>query len=189
MATIEDLEEAFANHPSLNASLQDFEVTDSNSGFGLNIRAMHSPKYANMSRNSGVRSDSESDLVESISGGLYSPPAWRRDGYSNRSSGFWKRGSAFAEQSQQDSRENSPEFDLPNFDEDETLAAAARTRLPTGSLSPEKRRSPSPQRSQAITSNFRRTFVDLPTQTENNLTDERTVTPWEKKNNCMVILS
>ncbi|RKF65659.1 hypothetical protein OnM2_004028 [Erysiphe neolycopersici] len=183
MATIEDLEEAFTNHPSLNASLQDFEVTDSSSGFGLNIRAMNSPKYANMGRNSGVRSDTESDLVESINGGLYNPPAWRRDGYSNRSSGFWKRGSTLAELSQQESREISPEFDLSNFDEDETLAAAARTRLPTGSLSPEKRRSPSPERSQAITSNFRRTFVDLPTQSENHRPGERIVTPWDKKNN------
>ncbi|KAI6245212.1 hypothetical protein HI914_06699 [Erysiphe necator] len=183
MATIEDLEAAFANHPSLNASLQDFEVTDSHSGFGLNARAMHSPKFSNVGRNSGIRSDTESDLVESVSGGLYSPPAWRWEGHSNRGSGFWKQGLSLTEASQLDSRENSPEVDLPNFDEDETLATAARTRLPTGSLSPEKRRSPSPEGIRAVASNFRRTFVDLPTQSENRHRGQRIVTPWEKKNN------
>lgn len=44
------------------------------------------------------------------------------------------------------SMESSPEFDSENedIDEEEVLAAAIRTRLPTGSMSPEKERSPDP---------------------------------------------
>lgn len=46
------------------------------------------------------------------------------------------------------SRESSPAFesaDEGEEEEDETLAAALRTRLPTGSLSPEKQGTPAPE--------------------------------------------
>ena len=53
----------------------------------------------------------------------YSPPAWKHP---------------------KNSRDSSPEYESAEDGADKILAAAARTRLPTGSLSPEKRRSPSP---------------------------------------------
>lgn len=43
--------------------------------------------------------------------------------------------------------ESSPEYDSADedIDDEEILAAAIRTRLPTGSMSPEKERSPDPE--------------------------------------------
>lgn len=43
--------------------------------------------------------------------------------------------------------ESSPEYDSADesLDDEEILAAAIRTRLPTGSISPEKERSPEPE--------------------------------------------
>ncbi|KAI1004660.1 hypothetical protein K3495_g3554 [Podosphaera aphanis] len=145
MTTIEELEEAFAKYPSINASsIQEFEAAEGGrgGGGGFNPR-FYSPQLLYPSHHSGFRSDTESDLAESISGGRYSPPAWRRDGNGNRSSGFWKRGPRL-EKRLQESRDSSPEYDIINDGELDLLAKAARTRLPSGSLSPEKRRSPSP---------------------------------------------
>jgi hypothetical protein len=84
-------------------------------------------------------------MGDSTSGGRFSPPAWRRDANGNRSSGFWNRGGSKLGKRSRDSRESSPEYESADDGEDATLAAAARIRLPTGSLSPEKRRSPSPE--------------------------------------------
>ena len=44
----------------------------------------------------------------------------------------------------EDSRESSPEYESADDGEDATLAAALRTRLPTGSMSPEKQGTPAP---------------------------------------------
>lgn len=135
--TIEELEGLFDDHPSLDASLRDFEPGSSEIG--------QSPRFGYPSHHSGFRSDSESEMAESLSGGRFSPPAWRRDGNGNRSSGFWNNSrSMLGKRSREDSRESSPEFESADDGEDATLAQAVRTRLPTGSLSPEKRRSPSP---------------------------------------------
>ena len=138
MATIEELEGLFDDHPSLDASLQDFEPGSSSTG--------QSPRFGYPSHHSGFRSDSESEMADSVSGGRFSPPAWRREGNGNRSSGFWNRGTdTLGKRSyDRDSRESSPEYEDADDGQDATLAAAARTRLPTGSLSPEKGRSPSP---------------------------------------------
>ncbi|KAI9049104.1 hypothetical protein LZ554_006952 [Drepanopeziza brunnea f. sp. 'monogermtubi'] len=136
--TIEDLEQEFDDHPSLHASLRDFEPTSSE------IRQLSpSPRFGYPSHHSGFRSDSDSEMAESISGGRFSPPAWRRDGNGNRSSGFWNR-STLGKRGREDSRESSPEYEDAQDGEDAILAAAQRTRLPTGSMSPEKQRSPSP---------------------------------------------
>lgn len=160
MATIEELEEIFDDHPSLDASLQDFEPPGSSE-----MDHQNSPRFGYPSHHSGFRSsDSGSDQdEESISGGRYSPPAWRREGNGNRSSGFWNTkkammGSGYEHHSRllgqrgreesydsYQSREGTPNYEsADDGGEDATLAAAARTRLPTGSVSPEKRRSPSP---------------------------------------------
>ncbi|KUJ21808.1 uncharacterized protein LY89DRAFT_384897 [Mollisia scopiformis] len=152
-ATIEELEGLFDDHPSLDASLQDFEPTSSEIG--------HSPRFGYPSHHSGFRSDSESEMADSVSGGRYSPPAWRRlDENGNRSSGFWnKRPTALGKRSR-DSRESSPEYESAD-EGDDTLAAAARVRLPTGSLSPEKRRSPSPDPYPAGDKDFGNTFGSM----------------------------
>lgn len=133
MATIEELETVFDDHPSLDASLQDFEP-------GSNSDVL-SPRFGYLpSQHSGFRSDTDSEMADSVSGGRYSPPAWRRVN-GKRSSGFWRSGVAH---STGFSRESSAEYESAD-DGDATLEAARRTRLPTGSLSPEKRRSPSPE--------------------------------------------
>jgi len=58
------------------------------------------------------------------------------------------------------SRESSPEYQDAD-DGDATLEAAARTRLPTGSLSPEKRRSPSPDPFPSAVRDFGSTFGEV----------------------------
>lgn len=58
------------------------------------------------------------------------------------------------------SRESSPEYQDAD-DGDATLEAAARTRLPTGSLSPEKRRSPSPDPFPSGGKDFGSTFGEV----------------------------
>ncbi|KAL2135086.1 hypothetical protein VTI74DRAFT_9796 [Chaetomium olivicolor] len=113
------------------------------------------------SAHSGFRSDdtmSETAASEGseASAGGYSPPAWRRLGNGDRSSGFWRKGDDLmnlmydgdeldlADAGVGPSRESSPEYESAD-EGDEILAQAIRTRLPTGSLSPEKERSPEPE--------------------------------------------
>ncbi|KUI53437.1 hypothetical protein VP1G_00907 [Cytospora mali] len=125
----------------LDASLLDFEL-DSRSP----------PPFGYPSTHSGfLKSDTEADLSEmensTVSAGGYSPPAWRRLGNGDRSSGFWRKGDnllgygGLPPQGRR-SMESSPEYDSADedIDDDEILAAAIRTRLPTGSMSPEKER-------------------------------------------------
>lgn len=113
--------------------------------------------------------EEEAELDSEIaSGGGYSPPAWRRLGNGDRSSGFWRGprdvlgGLPMHQQSPfavlQDpmlmarmhggsslaySRGVSPETGLDE-EEDMILEQAMRTRLPLGSQSPGKGRSVSP---------------------------------------------
>ncbi|KAL4407257.1 hypothetical protein CABS03_11696 [Colletotrichum abscissum] len=105
--------------------------------------------------------DAESDLgpdpENSVSVGGYSPPAWRRLGNGSRDSGFWRRSDdllgAFSPQLHGHhqgfggfkSRESSPEYDSDGDEGESVLRRAMRTRLPTGSMSPDKARSPSPE--------------------------------------------
>ncbi|KAL1841882.1 hypothetical protein VTJ49DRAFT_6481 [Mycothermus thermophilus] len=163
----------------LDASLEDFapfrpptpttETTGSNNN---NSRL----QFGYPSAHSGFRSDDltsetapleeeeeEDDSDSEASAGGYSPPAWRRLGNGDRSSGFWGRGddlmrllSKVAERDREHddgdnipSRMSSPEYASAGegddyYDDDDVLAQAIRTRLP-GSLSPEKERSPEPE--------------------------------------------
>ena len=173
-ATIEQLEELFDDHPSIDASLQDFEPGSSEIG--------QSPRFGYPSHHSGFRSDTDSEMADSVSGGRYSPPAWRRDGNGNRSSGFWNKRSTTLGKRSYDSRESSPEYESADDGEDSTLAAAARIRLPTGSLSPEKQRSPSPDPYPKGIADFGRTFGGEIKQEEN---DQVVLTAPENPNNCM----
>lgn len=176
MATIEELEGLFDDHPSLEASLQDFEGASSS-------EINQSPRFGYPSHHSGFRSDTDSEIAESMSGGRFSPPAWRRDGNGNRSSGFWNRHSPILGKRSRDSRESSPEYESADDGYDATLAAAVRTRLPTGSLSPEKRRSPSPD-PYPVGGDFGKTFGAVIKQEENQ---DVVMPSTENPNNCMTI--
>ncbi|KAI9729650.1 MAG: hypothetical protein M1818_008453 [Claussenomyces sp. TS43310] len=139
---MEDIE---FDHPSLDASLRDFEP-----GSGEVDQSPRLGLYP--SHHSGFCSDEDSEVAESSVGrGGYSPPAWRRTKGGLRSNGFWEANL----RETRSSRESSPEYASAD-DGDATLAQAARTRLPTGSLSPEKRESPDPYPSG--TTDFGRAF-------------------------------
>ncbi|KAI9838360.1 MAG: hypothetical protein M1819_005628 [Sarea resinae] len=127
MATgpIEDLEGVFDDHPSLSASLEDFEHEN------------RSPIFEIPSHHSGFQS--EHSEPDSDSAGPWSPPGWRKQ----HSGGGWYR----QQQLQQDarasispfrSRESSPQYESA-AEGDTTLAA----NIPLPTESPLKR-SPSP---------------------------------------------
>ncbi|KAH8666759.1 hypothetical protein BX600DRAFT_380197 [Xylariales sp. PMI_506] len=96
--------------------------------------------------------ENESDLgdASSISVGGYSPPAWRRLQNGDRSSGFWRGtdnllGLGADDYQRRLLRGGSPADDFDDGGVDDIiLEQAIRTRLPTGSMSPEKGMSPEP---------------------------------------------
>jgi len=178
MTTIEELEGLFDDHPSLDASLQDFEP-GSNSEIGHSPRFPPYPPYP--SHHSGFRSDSDSEMANSDSNGRYSPPAWRRELDGHRSSGFWNKRTHILDKRNRGSRDSSPEYESADDGAERTLEAATRTRLPTGSLSPEKRRSPSPGPFPAGGRDFGNTFGGIK-QEEG---EEVIVPSVENPNNCM----
>lgn len=85
-------------------------------------------------------SDDNLDDGDSDSTGNYSPPAWRRLENGDRWYGNWRNGSEVLVHR---ALNRSIPFNI-NYDP-EVFEAARRTRLPTGSLSPEKGRSPEPE--------------------------------------------
>lgn len=114
--------------------------------------------------------------------GGYSPPAWRRLGNGDRSSGFWKGPAdalgALPVPFRTAFRETSPyDDDIDRYGEDDmVLERAIRTRLPPGSQSPERTRHNSPEKVDDITlrvNNQRSPSVECQTP------DER---PYEEKN-------
>ncbi|KAK4189372.1 hypothetical protein QBC35DRAFT_145654 [Podospora australis] len=133
---------------AIDASLEDFAPPQ------WSPRRPKSP-FGFPSTHSGFRSDGmltesegEEEDLEASAGG-YSPPAWRRLGNGNHSSGFWKTSeSRMSERMMK--RENSPDiyaYDSTEDDyhlDDEILQQAIRTRLPRSS-SPELGRSPEPE--------------------------------------------
>ncbi len=181
MTTIEEMEGLFDDHPSLDASLQDFEPESSDLG--------QSPRLGLYpSHHSGFRSeDSDSERGESLSGGGYSPPAWRRTKNGQRSSGFWSQADNVLGKRSRSSRDSSPEYEDGDVGGDASLAAALRTRLPTGSLSPEKRRSPSPDPYPTGGGDFGNTF-GAPAKVQDEQ-KQKSMTPAaavaENTNNCM----
>ncbi|KAG9237821.1 hypothetical protein BJ875DRAFT_452872 [Amylocarpus encephaloides] len=159
--TMEELESIFDDHPSLSASLQGFEPGGSEIHVhNPNHNHAQSPRrFGYTSHHSGFRSEDSSEMGDSVSGGRFSPPAWKRDGNGSRSSGFWDRdGSKLGQRSRESSMEFESADEGEGEGEDPTLAAALRTRLPTGSLSPEKRRSPSPDPWSKGDREYRNTF-------------------------------
>ncbi|TGJ86572.1 hypothetical protein E0Z10_g2137 [Xylaria hypoxylon] len=88
-----------------------------------------------------VNDESDDNLDDiSVSTGNYSPPAWRRLENGDRFYGNWRSGNdVLVHRALTMSRPLGPDHDADFFE------AARRTRLPTGSLSPEKGRSPEPE--------------------------------------------
>jgi hypothetical protein len=78
-------------------------------------------------------------------------------------------------------RESSPEYESAD-DGDATLAAAGRVRLPTGSLSPEKRRSPSPDPYPTGGGDFGRMFGEVKKEEDKGVVPLATIP--ENPNNC-----
>ncbi|KAM7202455.1 hypothetical protein V8F33_002675 [Rhypophila sp. PSN 637] len=103
-----------------------------------------------------LTSDNESLLSEEQSAGGYSPPAWRRLGNGDRNNGFWRNHHPLSQQDDpydDDFLDNDGLYMSENEDckeerkdeeDEEILRRAIQTRLPRGSMSPDKERSPEP---------------------------------------------
>lgn len=132
----------FDDHPSLNASLQDFEH-GSEPGSPILHQFAYPSHHSGFQ--SGYRTESEDEMTSEASTGNYSPPAFRRiNGGNHRDSGWWRKGEDLMNGRM--SRETSPDYESA-MEGDATLAVAARTKLPPsrlGTESPQRQRSPSP---------------------------------------------
>ena len=131
----------FESHPSLSASLEDFENNEN-----------PSPVFRVPSHHSGFKSEESDADVASNSSGPWSPPGWRP---SDAGSG-WYRHQPYAQVSPSPklrfsasgsrSREASPQYESADEDK-EDYTIAANIPLPRGSLSPVKEDSPVRERS------------------------------------------
>ncbi|KAF5975259.1 hypothetical protein FBULB1_7504 [Fusarium bulbicola] len=113
-----------------------------------------SPSLPHHSAHRSEAAMTEGDLEESetASASGYSPPAWRRLGNGDRSSGFWRAPQDFMHRGMSTLRESSPELD--DSEDDGVLERAIQTRLPRGSQSPGKGRSMSPEKTDDPTIQF-----------------------------------
>lgn len=133
---MDSLDEMFDDHPSLSASLEDFENNEN-----------ASPLFRLPSQHSGFKSDESEADVESNSEGPWSPPAWKQQ---NTASG-WYRHQPYQQNildlrtsgSPSKSRDSSPKYESAREDEAD-LTIPANIPLPRGSMSPVKERSRSP---------------------------------------------
>lgn len=155
--------DAFDDHPSLSASLEDFEHND------------RSPTFGVPSQHSGFKSDSEPE-GDSHSEGPWSPPAWRRQ----TAEAGWYRHQPYAQDSRHlkpsmspsRSRTTSPQYQSSKEDEGDTVLPA-NIPLPKGSMSPVKEQSPSPE-----------AVPDLGGNPEDRAYSEQPVTTAASPNNC-----
>lgn len=132
---INSLNNMYESHPSLSASLEDFENNDN-----------RSPIFGLPSQHSGFKSEESDADAESVSEEPWSPPAWR-----SSAAGGWYRHQPYPASdptklspSPSRSRQASPQYEDAREAEDDTLVPA-NIPLPQGSRSPTKDRSPSPQ--------------------------------------------
>ncbi|KAL8720484.1 MAG: hypothetical protein Q9225_002672 [Loekoesia sp. 1 TL-2023] len=140
-----DHPDTFDDHPSLSASLEDFEHNDRSPTFGL------------PSQHSGFKSDESEPEGDSTSEGPWSPPAWRRQ----TADAGWYRHQPYAQDnrllrpsnSPSRSRTTSPQYQSVKEDEGDTVLPA-NIPLPRGSMSPVKEQSPSPEAAQSPENNF-----------------------------------
>jgi hypothetical protein len=144
-AEMDELDNAFDDHPSLSASLEDFEE-----------QQQRSPLFDLPSQHSGFKSEAEdSDINEGSSNGApWSPPGFRRHAREgSRGAGSWFRHDPYGtahrlhlrpSMSPSRSRQTSPEYEDAR-DGDEDLTIPANIPLPAGTDSPLKERSPEPE--------------------------------------------
>lgn len=142
---MDELDNTFDDHPSLSASLEDFEEQQN-----------RSPLFGLPSQHSGFKSEADDSDVEekSSNGAPWSPPGFRRHARGgSRGVGSWLRHDPYGTAHRLDlrpsispsrSRQTSPEYeDARDGDEDPTLPA--NIPLPAGTDSPLKERSPEPE--------------------------------------------
>ncbi|KAJ5595932.1 hypothetical protein N7450_002390 [Penicillium hetheringtonii] len=158
---LDELDHVFDDHPSLDASLEDFES---------NSNAHRSPLFGMPSQHSGFRSEgSDSEMEDSTPMDPWSPPGLRQHDYVQGSG--WYRHQPYARKNRMHgrpdlkptvglsdspsvSREASPQYeDAPEppakgrakeYTEKGDVAVAANVPLPSGSGTPQIGRSPSP---------------------------------------------
>lgn len=165
---MEELEQVFDDHPSLSASLEDFEHHEN-----------RSPMFGLPSQHSGFRSESEAD-AESSAGEPWNPPAFRKP----QTSSGWYRHQPCQQLSSRlqnsasppRSRETSPQYESAQEDEEDhnDVTLPANIPLPRGSVSPAKERSPSPSPYPESKEEFGRKFGER----------EQAVTVPDHPNNC-----
>lgn len=174
----------YDDHPSLSASLEDFEHSPRSPVFGL------------PSQHSGFKSEeseSEDEPASEVSGEPWSPPAWRQ----KNTAGGWYQHQPYpqdinllkASASAANSRGTSPKYESAQEEEGD-ITLAAKIPLPRGSASPVKERSPtrSPERDLGSSSpspypeggqDFAQKFGE---------TEEAVAVP-ENQNNCVLHIS
>lgn len=160
--------DGFDDHPSLSASLEDFEHND------------RSPTFALPSQHSGFKSDESEADPDSTSEGPWSPPAWRRQS----AAAGWYRHQPYLHDnlgrrpsaSPSHSKETSPQYESAK-EEDEDLTVPANIPLPRGSMSPVKEASPSPGLFAEGGPYFGKTFGEREQS-------EQAVTAPDNNNNC-----
>ena len=168
---IHNLDRMFESHPSVTASLEDFEHSEKNS-----------PMIRLPSHHSGFRDDSSEPDNDSTSEGPWSPTGWK--GAIGSGSG-WYRHRPYLDDSpikrysgrstDTPSRDKSPVFD----DDDPTLPM--NIPLPKGSMSPEKGLSASPTPEEVRTK--KETSEQI--SSAEDLHKESDALPEERKDNCI----
>ncbi len=156
----------YDDHPSLSASLEDFEHNE------------RSPVFDLPSQHSGFKSENSESDEEEVSEGVWSPPAWRQ----HNPAGGWYRHQPYPQDntvlkpstSASQSRGTSPRYESAKEEDD--LTVPANIPLPKGSLSPVKGRTPSHSPSPNNKEDLDEQFLEV---------EEPTVMP-ESHNNCVL---
>lgn len=155
-ARVDDLDNMFDDHPSLSASLEDFEENQN-----------RSPLFGLPSQHSGFKSEESEADAESSAGDPWSPPGFRK---SNTGGTGWYRHQPYNHDrldlrpsiSASRSRETSPKYeDALEGDLEGDITLPANIPLPNGTDSPVKRRSPSPDPSPERGDGFERPFENV----------------------------
>ena len=149
----ESPDDLYESHPSLSASLEDFENND-----------QPSPIFQLPSHHSGFKSEESEVDAASNSEGPWSPPGWKR---SDAGSGWYRHQPYLQESlnlrfsaSASRSRDTSPQYESATEDK-EDLTIPANIPLPRGSLSPVKERSPSPPPRDNTEQDFGQSFEEV----------------------------
>jgi hypothetical protein len=141
-AQLDRIGDMFDNHPSLSASLEDFEE-----------HQRQSPLFGLPSQHSGFKSESSDADAESSTGEPWSPPGFRKPHTSLHSGrGGWYNHEPYGQRrferpstSPSRSRETSPQYeDAMEGELDGDITIPANIPLPAGTDSPWKEQSPEP---------------------------------------------